>query len=397
MKIYLVGIGTGSTDFLTERAKAVIDNADIVIGAKRMTEGIENKIIFNSHNSDEIAEYLSNKKGGSAAVLLSGDVGFYSGAKRLLDSLNGYEVELIPGISSLVYFCARLKMPWEDVRLLSMHGKGCNAINYIKKYKRVFLLLSGGEGIRELCKKLCYYNMGNVRLYIGQRLSYPDESITCVKAEDITDFSFNSLSVVLAENPQPVDLSCSSIPDDEFIRGEVPMTKSEVRCISLAKLGLSENSVLYDIGAGTGSVSVEAALKLTDGRVYAIEKNEKALELIKENKRKFAADNIETVEGKAPAALDGLPAPTHVFIGGSGGNISEITDSCFNKNPMAKIVINAVSFNTLCEINNIIEQKGFNAEVVCVNIARDRMLGSHRLMTGLNPVYVITIGGIKNV
>ncbi len=396
MKVYLVGTGTGSADCLTERARAVIDNADIVIGAKRMTEGIENKIIFNSYNSDEIAGYLSNKKVGSAAVLLSGDVGFYSGAKKLLDTLNGYEVELIPGISSLVYFCARLKMPWEDIRLLSMHGKSCNAINYIKKYKRVFLLLSGSESIRELCKKLCYYNMGNVRLYIGQRLSYPDESITCAKAEDIKDFSFDSLSVVLAENPHPMDLSHSSIPDDEFIRGEVPMTKSEIRCISLAKLGLSENSVLYDIGAGTGSVSVEAALKLTDGKVYAIERNEKALGLIEENKRKFAADNIEIIEGKAPAVLDTLPAPTHVFIGGSGGNMLEIIESCFNKNPTVKIVINAVSLNTLCEVNNIIEQKDFNAEVICVNTARDRMLGSYRLMTGLNPVYVITIGGIKN-
>lgn len=392
MKIYLVGIGMGDCDTLTKRAEQVINEADIIIGAKRVTENISSgKTIFNSYKAEEIADYLKNRQEESAAVLLSGDIGFYSGAKRLIEVLKDYETELIPGISSAVYFCARLKTEWEDAKLLSLHGKTSNAIGYIRRYKKVFMILSGNDSIKELCSKLCYYNMGDIVLHIGQRLSYSDEKIITVKAEDIKEFDFDNLSVVLAENTNPVDLSMSSIKDDAFVRGDVPMTKSEIRTLSIGKLCLNTDSILYDIGSGTGSVAVEAGLKLIDGQVYAIERNEKALELIERNKRKFVVDNIIVVKGTAPDVIADLPMPTHIFIGGSGGNLVRLIDCVLKKNPKVKIVVNVIALNTLAEIIKIIEDKGLDADIVSINAAKDRLAGNYRLMTAHNPVYIITI------
>ncbi len=389
LKVYIIGAGVGNDELFTYAAKKAIEASDIIIGSKRITENVsENKEIFNSYKPLEIYEYIKTKRFKNVAVLLSGDVGFYSGAKGLVNLLKEYEIELIPGISSAVYFCARLKMPWEDIKLLSAHGKKANIIGYIRKYKKVFVLLSGKDDIKNLCDKLCFYNMGYVVLNIGQRLSYNDEKIITAKAEDIKNFDFDDLSVILAENQKPYDIFADYIADEEFIRDGVPMTKSEVRTLSVAKLELSSDSVLYDIGAGTGSVSVAAALKIIDGEVYAIEKNENAIKLIEKNKRKFAADNIVVVKGDAPSAFEDLPKPTHIFIGGSSGNIQKIIEAALKKNSRVKIVINAVSLNTVAEIINILKEKNFKYEIVCINISKNKSICGHELMTGQNPIYI---------
>lgn len=392
LKVYLLGAGMGNTMTLTSEAEKVIESADIIIGSERITDNINtDKEIYNSYNPSDICEYLKEKSFNIAAVLLSGDIGFYSGAKRLIDALKDYETELIPGISSVVYFCAKIKTAWEDVKLLSIHGKKKNIIGYIKRYKKVFILLSGNNDIKSLVGKLCYYGLGDVIINIGERLSYKNEKITRARASDIKNFDFEPLAVVLIENEEAYDRSNGYIDDCEFIRGNVPMTKSEVRTISIAKLALSQNSVLYDVGAGTGSVSVESALKIIDGEVYAVEKNKEAVRLIEENKRKFAADNITVIEGNAPEVLENLPVPTHIFIGGSSGNIENIVKLAFEKNADVKIVINAVSLDTVTEIMGIIKRNGYEYDIVCANIAKNRNIGGYTLMTGQNPVYIFIV------
>ena len=392
MKIYLIGIGMGDNGSITQKAMELINKADVIIGAERMTAiAGSHKEIFNSYKTDEICEYIKNVNADTVCILLSGDVGFYSGAKKLTKALSGYDTELVPGISSVVYFCSKLKTDWQDIKLLSLHGKEQNIIMYIKRYKRVFALLNGNESLRNICKKLCIYGMGNVILHIGERLSYSDEKITSIKACDIKDFNFSPLSVVIAENNNAQNSSMSSIDDEEFIRGKVPMTKSEIRTLSIMKLGLKSDSILYDVGAGTGSVSIDASEKVIDGRVYAIEKNDEALELIEKNKIKFAADNVSIIKGTAPEVFDNLPMPTHIFIGGSSGNMNEIISNSLKKNPDVKIVINAISLNTIGEIINIINNYNFKADITCVNIAKNKEVGSYQLMCGSNPVYIVSL------
>ena len=394
-EIYLVGIGMGQDGTLTKKAQEIIDQSDLLIGANRMLEGFKalGKTSFVSYLPREIGDYLRvHTQYQKVAILLSGDVGFYSGAKGLLNELTDFNVKLVPGISSLIYFCAKLKMPWQNVYLTSVHGKDNLLIPRIKRESKTFALLNGGSSLKELCEKLKYYGLGQVILHIGEKLSYEDERIISCRAEELTDFNFDPLLVVLVENPNPDTKVFEQIEDEAFIRGEVPMTKSEVRTVSIAKLGLTKNAVVYDVGAGTGSVAIEISQKSPDIRVYAIEKNEKGLELIKRNKQKFAADNLEIVGGIAPEALEELPAPTHVFIGGSAGNLKEILECIYKKNKNAKVVLNTVSLNTLTEVMNLIETGQYEAlDIVQMNISKAKRLGKYQMMMGQNPIYIMTI------
>lgn len=181
--------------------------------------------------------------------------------------------------------------------------------------------------------------------------------------------------------------------DEVFIRGKVPMTKSEVRAVSLSKLELRKDSVLYDVGAGTGSVSIEAALILTHGTVYAIEEKPLAAELIRANKEKFQADHMEIVTGTAPEALKTLKSPTHAFIGGTGGCLYQILDRIMEKNPKVRVVVNIIALETLNEMINWLKDREILAEIVQVQVSKAQTAGKYHLMTGQNPVFVISFGG----
>lgn len=184
------------------------------------------------------------------------------------------------------------------------------------------------------------------------------------------------------------------IPDSEFIRGEVPMTKQEVRILSVAKLQLDKASVVYDIGAGTGSVSIEAAMQCPDGRVYAIEKAPEGISLIDANRKKFNIGNIELVEGIAPQCMERLPAPTHVFIGGSGGRLVDIIKAVRKKNPKVRFVLNAVTLETMGELMKLqgLFPEYADMEVIQVSVSRAKVLGNHHLMRAENPVCIAAFG-----
>lgn len=394
-KVYLIGIGMGGNGTLTECARKQIETSEILIGAKRMLEGLvtEDKECFVSYKADEIGAYLKGKETfRQAAILLSGDVGFYSGAKKLLKELEPFEVELIPGISSMVYFCSRLQVAWEDVCFASAHGKNVNQIQRIKRHRKCFFLLDGAAGLNRLCEKLLYYGMWDVTLHVGENLSYKEERIVSGSPDQVKDLFVSSLAVVLAENPNPENWAARSIPDSDFIRTKVPMTKSEVRTVSIGKLQLKADSTVYDVGGGSGSVSIEMALQAPDIQVYSIEKKEAALQLMEANKRKFAADNMEIVEGTAPEALETLPAPTHAFIGGSSGNMKEIIDCILSKNPDCRIVINTIALNSLAEVLAILEQYAdYGHEIIQLQTSVSKRVAGYEMMTGQNPIYIVTL------
>lgn len=183
--------------------------------------------------------------------------------------------------------------------------------------------------------------------------------------------------------------------DECFIRGAIPMTKSEVRAVSVSKLELKPDSILYDVGAGTGSVSVEAALNLPMGQVYAFEQKEEGCELIKKNAEKFGLFNVHVIPGKAPDTFLNLPAPDCAFIGGSGGKMKPVLDAVFEKNPKVQVVINVIALESLGEVMDYCRETNRNPEVVSIQVSRAEVRGKYHLMTGQNPVYVITLEGEK--
>ena len=181
--------------------------------------------------------------------------------------------------------------------------------------------------------------------------------------------------------------------DEWFIRGEIPMTKSEVRAVSVSRLELQTNSIVYDIGAGTGSVSVEAALKVPEGHVYAFEQKEEGCALIRANAEKAGVKNLTVVPGKAPESLYGYSAPDRVFLGGSSGNMEEILDLVTELNPAVQLVINVIALESLSQAMEWFRKKGWEPEVVCMQVSRAAKRGPYHMMQAQNPIYVLTAQG----
>ncbi len=397
-KITLLGIGMGTIDNMTIEGRKACEHADVIIGANRMLESLTqfHKLVFTSYRPEEIKEYIdSHAECRNIVVALSGDIGFYSGATKLIETLENYELELLPGISSVVYLCSKIKMTWQDVKFISNHGRYENLIGAVKTYQKVFSLLGGQDCVGSLCQKLIYYGLGDVVIYLGEQLSYENEKITKGSPSQLMNHSFTEPCAVLIENTDAKHSVIShGISDDSFIRGKVPMTKEEIRSISISKLRLNKDSIIYDIGAGTGSVSVEMALQAIDGTVYAIEKKSEAVALIEENKKKFGADNLVVIEGIAPEAMEQLPEPTHAFIGGSSGNLLDIVKILLYRNPKIRIVINAITLETISEALRCVKNLDFSeVEVVQVSISKSQTIGDYHMMMGQNPVYIISCTG----
>lgn len=402
--VTLLGIGMGSIGTLTLEGREAVRSADLIVGARRMVDAVRlpGQDFLYEYRSREIAAYLAeHPEYTKVVVALSGDVGFYSGAKKLVELL-GPETKMICGISSVVYFMSKIGLSWDDAKIVSAHGKTCNLISLICENRKVFAILGTNDGVRNLAEKLTFYGMGDVILYVGENLSYDNEKILSKQAKELVSYEGDPLSVICAYNPgaEP-ELATHGLSDEEFIRGKAPMTKAEVRTVSLAKLKLSKDAVCYDIGAGTGSVSVEMALRASEGEVYAIEKKEDALALLAQNKEKFALDHMYIIPGTAPEALEELPVPTHAFIGGSSGNMKEIVELLIKKNPQVRIVINCITLETVGEalgcIRELAKQEGCECEdeIVQLCVSRSKNIGRYHMMMGENPIYIITVQMLK--
>ena len=272
--VFLTGIGVGSTDTRTLGVLRAVEESDCVIGAKRMLESVNTagKRTFSAVLARDIAEIIRTDPARKFAVLFSGDTGFYSGTKSLLAALGDEaEAEVMPGIGSLSYFCARLRRPWEDVRAVSLHGRNCDILREVRENPAVFTLLGGDTGAREALERLNAGGFGGAQAFVGEDLGYPSERITSGTVGELLEKEFGTLSVLLIENPDYVSEPVTyGLPDEAFDRDKVPMTKEEVRSVCVSKLALTRGAVVYDVGSGSGSVSVECARVATRGKVYAI-------------------------------------------------------------------------------------------------------------------------------
>ena len=396
--VTVVGIGPGGEETQTAEVRAAISRAGCLIGAKRMLEAAARpgQMLFDAIAPEKIAEVIaSHPEYASFTVVMSGDTGFFSGTKKLLPLLDTCRVRVLPGLSSMSVLCARLGVSYEDAVAVSLHGRQRDIVRDVRSNGKVFALVGGDGGMQALCRRLMDAGLGSVRVSAGERLGYPDEKITTGTASALCETAFDRLSAALIENDSPDEIITPGLPDEAFLRSLepgkiVPMTKSEVRSVCLSKLQLTENAVCWDIGAGTGSVAAEVALLARRGSVYAVERNEEALPLLEENRKKFRLENLHIVPGNAPEACLALPAPTHVFLGGTAGRLDAILSAALQKNPNARIVATAVtleSVGALCAC-----MKDFSvSECVSLQVSRAKAAGPYHLMQGQNPVYIFTL------
>lgn len=255
--------------------------------------------------------------------------------------------------------------------------------------KPVFFLTGGELGPAELCQQLAEAGLQKLPVVVGENLSYPGQRIRRGTAGEFAKEKFDSLSVLLAEPAPTITRRTSGFPDSMFTRGEVPMTKQEVRAAVLAKLAPNPSDILWDVGAGTGSVSIELALAASWGRTYAIECNEKACDLIRVNREKLGAWNLKLIEGAAPQALDGLEVPDAVFIGGTKGSMENVVSLVLDRNPKARICISAICIETLYQAVKALQNRGIQPEVIQISISRGKAAGSLHLLMANNPIFLI--------
>lgn len=408
-KVTIIGAGPGNPDLLSRAALDAIDIADVVIGAHRALAGIDVppdvvrcELV---KTADIVAELTDAASWQRAVVVMTGDVGLFSGARRLVEALSGdaqVDVRVIPGISSASYLAARLARPWQDWRFASAHGVACDIVAEAERAGELFLATSGGEDPSRLSGELVQAGFGDARVTVAERLSYPDERITSATASEIAGQTFDDLNVMLIEFAggagSPAGsrwpYASSGIPDELFIRGDVPMTKQEVRAVALAKLRLTATDTVWDVGAGTGSVSIEAALVARAGSVWAVERNAAGVRLIRENADAFGCGNVHAVPGVAPEALAKLPVPDAVFVGGSAGELPSIVEAALEKNSQVRLCVPCVTVETLTEACALLSGSRFKGFEACqVSAARAEAVGSHHLMKAQNPVFLVSARG----
>lgn len=399
MKVLIVGAGMGNPRLLTAQALKAVESCGLLVGARRMLDSFPDSKAEKVPAAvpEKIAEVLRGKEGHAelAAVLVSGDTGFYSAAKTLPALLPGMEVQFLCGISSLQYFCAKLGTGWDNAAVISLHGREQDLLTAVRGSKKTFVLTGGGHSVRNICALLSESGMGHLRTAVGADLSYAEEEIALGDAETFSQRDFAPLSVMMVFNPAPeIFPATHGMADAAFLRGDAPMTKAEVRAVSLAKLELRQGQILWDVGAGTGSVSVEAARVLREGAVYAVEHDGEALELLRQNRERFCCRNLYIAAGMAPAALSALPAPDAVFIGGSSGNLMSIMAAALEKNPRARIVVNAVTLETVAAALDCFAHFSLpDRDLAQVAITKARPAGKVHMMTAQNPVFVMSAGG----
>lgn len=395
MNVTLIGMGSGQPENLTLQGLAALRQADLILGARRLLAVLpagctENRAA--AYRPDEVAELLQTSGAENAVLVYSGDTGFYSGASAMIEKLEalGVRARVLPGLSSIQLLAAALGRPWQGWNLVSAHGRICDPVAECMQGRPTFFLTGGSEDPATLCAQLAAEGFGDVQAVVGQCLGTPEEKIFRGSVKELAAGRFNSLSVLLVEAAEVLPRRAPGLPDEVFERGDVPMTKQEVRAAVLAKLAVRPEDILWDVGAGTGSVSVELALAAPRGRVYAVECRPEGCALIKANREKFRTRNLVLVEGLAPAALSDLPAPDAVFIGGSKGSLAAIVDAALDKNPDARICVSAIALESLSAAVAALTAKGRTVQVSQIAVSRARAVGGLHLMMAQNPIYLIT-------
>jgi precorrin-6Y C5,15-methyltransferase (decarboxylating) len=391
-RIAIIGVGMGR-DTVTGEGWQAIEQAEVLLGAKPVLAPFAGlpQIKHFAYQPEQVVELVERSTAESFALLVSGDTGFYSAATGLSVALNAHEVVWLPGVSSLNYLFARLRRPWQEVALLSCHGREGNLADTVRRHAASFALT--GDNIRQLAEQLLSAGLEQLTITVAENLAQANERIRTLTPAELTKTDIRPPAVLLIDNPHPDSRLRVGIPDSEFRRGNVPMTKAEVRAVSLSKLALSPNSICCDIGAGSGSVSVEIALSAYAGRVYAIERNTEAVQLIKANCHAFQLGNVRVIAGAAPQELAALPRLDAAFIGGSGGKLAEIIAALHANNPAIRMVVNAVTLETLYQARQAFTARAMAMDIVQLGVTQVEDVGGLHMLRAQNPIFIISGGG----
>ncbi len=395
-KIYLVGAGIEGWEGFGAKALEVIGKAEVLIGHKRHLD-IFPDFPGEKQELGDLSILLEQLRATDkrTVVLGSGDPNFFGIARFLLRNLPKERIEIFPNVTSVQYAFAQIKEPWDDAIFVSVHGRGLKgAVDRIVAAEKVAVLTDKTNTPAAIARELIVRGAEGYEAWLCENLGLSGEKFTRTDVKGLLELpaaELNILILIKAWEPQLAQYPVIGIDDDEFATAKKLITKQEVRAVTLAKLRLQDDLVMWDIGAGSGSVSIEASNLMPNGRIFALERNPQYLGFIRDNLKKFVARNVTLVEAFAPEGLDDLPDPDRVFVGGSGGMLEEIIDAVDRRlKPEGVIVLNAVTLDTLTKAVEFLEDHGYAVEVACINVAKTKGLTEYKMFESHNPVYIIT-------
>ena len=400
-KVYIIGVALEGASSLSSAVRRLVKRAEIVFGGERLLEMFPSltgeKIIIKNNLAEVTALVRTNLGHKRMVVLASGDPGFFGIARYITGKLGKEAIEILPNVSAMQLAFARIKESWDDAVLVSVHSRPVEDIVETVRFSRKIGIFTGDRNTPgEIARVLQERGIDNCPVYVCQDLGGDSERIVSTYLDKLDNVEFSPLTVMIlirdSVSPE-THQRLLGIPEDIFSqrKGRSLITKLEVRAISLAKMCLNESSTVWDIGAGSGAISIEASLLARKGRVFAVEKDGNSITNIKENIRKFGRYNVEVVQALAPDRLDELPDPSAVFIGGSGGKMDAILDCvCRRLQPGGRIVINAATLENLHCAASTLGANGFAVDTTLVNIARSKDISDLTRLEALNPVFIVT-------
>ena len=397
-KIYVIGAGVEGQEGFSRRTLDLIRGAGLLIGGERqlaLFPEFSGEKVAVAGNLAEIVERLRDV-GQPTVVLASGDPLFFGIGRYLLRNLPAESLEFVPNVSSVQYAFAKIKEPWDDAVFVSAHGRGVlGAVDRIVANDKAAVLTDEVNTPAAIAKEMVRRGREGYAAYLCEELGTGNERIIATDVKGLLEIAAAPLNVLILIKEYEAGgesyVPTLGIPDEEFATIKKLITKEEVRVVALSKLKLRHDMTLWDIGAGSGSVSIEADHLLPNGRIFAVERNEQCLHYLKENLRKFNTRNVALVEGEAPEALETLPDPDRVFIGGSGGNLWDILEAVDGRiSAEGRIVLNAITLDTLTASTEFFDNAGYEVEVATINVARTRPLTDYKMFEAYNPVYIVT-------
>lgn len=395
--VAVIGVGVEGAAGLSQALLERIARADQLWGSQRLLGLFPHVAAEKREIKKNVAHHLrqlvQRPPEAQVVILASGDPGFFGIGATLLTILPPDEVLLFPQPTTLQAAFARLKIPWSEAAFTSAHARRISeVIGAVRRYAQVGILTDPRQNPGWVAEKLIAAGVPDCTAYVLQNLGAEKEKIVQTRLVDLPGGKFADLNVlVLIQDPdwKPVP-SFINRPDEAYVHVRGMITKRDVRAVSISRLAVRENDMVWDIGAGSGAVSIELAELAWRGRVYAVEKDNTCLNCIRTNLERFGCQNVEIVAAAAPEGLIGLPEPDAVFIGGSGGKLEEILlhiESVTRKT--CRVIANFTLLENLLAASHWMQQHGWQPEITEACFSYGKMVGSGTRLAPANPVYIL--------